>query len=114
MKSVHTLIDQELAQFGWVESAATNTISGFKSQKSIFEEERTDTKNNDLIDKFICHLIFYFIFCYSILLHIVIDLGFGSFLVNKVTRLFRFEKREEIYASIPTLPIKARQAVQIS
>ena len=34
-------IDQELAQFGWVESIATNSISDFKSLKIDVEEKTT-------------------------------------------------------------------------
>ena len=41
MNSAQTVIDQELAQFGWVESIATNSISDFNSPKSkILEQQR--------------------------------------------------------------------------
>ncbi len=62
----------------------TTSTSGFKLPKSTVEEETTDKKKTDLIDTFICHLIS----GYSIFLHVVVDLGFGLFLVNKVTVLF--------------------------
>ena len=86
-------IDQELAQFGWVESIATNSISDFNSSK-IDVEEITHQKESNLIDTFICHLIFYVVFCYSLVLYIFIDLGFGSFLKNKLNTLFKIYKEK--------------------
>ena len=87
-------IDQELAQFGWVESIATNSISDFNSSKIDVEENITNEKESDLLDKFICHLIFYVVFCYSLVLYIFIDLGFGSFLKNKLNTLFEIYKEK--------------------
>ncbi len=59
MTSELKIIDQELAQFGWVESIATNSISDFKSPNIDIEEQTTNENESDLIDTFICHLIFY-------------------------------------------------------
>ena len=95
MTSVQQIIDQELAQFGWVESIATNSINDFKSPKESFVELRTDENTSDLIDTFICHSIFYMIFCYSLCLYVFIDLGFGCFLKNKVNTLFKLIKTFE-------------------
>ncbi len=87
------IIDQELAQFGWFEPIATNSISDFKSPKIDVEEQKTNEKESDLIDIYMCHLIFYVVFCYSLLLYIFIDLGFGSFLRNNVKILFKLQKK---------------------
>ncbi len=106
MTSSQVFIDQELAQFGWVESIATNSINDFQSPKSNIEEEEEETigkKNSDPIDIFICHLIFYIIFCYCLFLYVVIDLGFGSFIKNKVTTLIKFENKSAIPAFSSTL-----------
>ena len=92
MTSAQKIIDQELAQFGWVESIANNSISDFKSAKVNIEELATNKKKSDLIDIFICHLLFYLVFCYSLFLYVFIDLGFGSFLKNKVTKFFKSKK----------------------
>ena len=92
MTSAQKIIDQELAQFGWLESIATNSISDFKSPKIDVEKQTTNEKESDLIDTFICHLIFYVVFCYSLFLYIFIDLGFGSFLKNKVNTLLKLQK----------------------
>ena len=62
MTSAQTVIDQELEQFGWVGSLATNSISDFKSSKSNVVGKITNKKTSDLIYKFICHLIFNLIF----------------------------------------------------
>ena len=100
MTSALKIIDQELAQFGWVESIATNSISDFQSPKIDVEEQTTNEKETDLIDTFICHLIFYLVFCYSLFLYILIDLGFGSFLKDKVNTLFKRQKQFELASSI--------------
>ena len=96
MTSAQKSIDQELAQFGWVESIATNSISDFKSQKIDVEEQATNEKESDLIDTFICHLIFYMVFCYSLFLYVFIDMGFGSFLISKVNTLLKLQNKFEI------------------
>ena len=93
MTSALKIIDQELAQFGWVESIATNSISDFKSPKIDVEEQKTNEKESDLTDTFICHLIFYVVFCYSLFLYVFIDLGFGSFLKNKAKTLIKFHEK---------------------
>ena len=92
MTSAQKIIDQELAQFGWVESIATNSISDFKSHRSSLGELTTDERKSELIDTFICHSIFYVIFCYSLFLYVFYDLGFGFFLQNKVNRLLKVQK----------------------
>ena len=103
MTSVLKIIDQELAQFGWVEPIATNSISDFKSPKLDAEEQKTNEKESDLIDTIICHLIFYVVFCYSLFIHIFIDFGFGSFLRDKVKILFKLQKLFESPSFISTL-----------
>ena len=92
MTSAQVVIDQELAQFGWIESIATNSISDFKSPNLNFVEQSTNDKYSDLIDTLICHLIFYVIFCYSLFLYILIDLEFGSFFKTKASTLNRIKK----------------------
>ena len=59
MTSGQTVIDQELEQFGWVDLIATNSINDFISHKLNSVEQTTDKKHVDLIETFICHLIFY-------------------------------------------------------
>ena len=105
MTSVQQIIDQELAQFGWVESIATNSISDFKSPKESLVELRTDENTSDLIDTFIFHSIFYVIFCYSLCLYVFIDLGFGCFLKNKVNRWLKVQKLIEIPSLSVLFPI---------
>ena len=64
MTSALKIIDQELDQFGWVESIATNSISDFKSPKINVKEQTTYEKEFDLIDTFLCH--FSSMWCFSI------------------------------------------------
>ena len=94
MNSGQQIIDQELAQFGWVESIAKNAITDFKSPKSKIEEEISSEKNTHLTDIAICHLIFYVIGCYSLFLYIVIDLAFGSFVKNILTTIIKFIQKK--------------------
>ena len=89
MSSTKTVIDQELAQFGWVESIATNSISDFKLTQSNFAEQITNKNKPDFVDSFICHMIFYVIFCYSLFLYIFVDLGFGSVIVETNTTFIK-------------------------
>ena len=103
MTSAQKIIDQELAQFGWVDSIATNSISDFKSPKIEVEEQSTIEKDSNLIDTFICHLIFYVVFCYSLYLYVFIDLGFGPFVKNKVKTLFTRKKNLELPLLITSL-----------
>ena len=102
MTSELKIIDQELAQFGWIESIATNSISDFKSSKIDVKEQTTNKKDSNLIDTFICHLIFYMIFCYSLFVYVFIDLSFGSFLKNKVNTLFKLQKKFKLPSFIST------------
>lgn len=92
MTSAPKLLDQELAQFGWVESIASNKISDFKSPNLVEKEVTADPKSLDFINIFICHLIFYIIFCYSLYLYILIDLGLGLFLKTHFTKLINLQK----------------------
>ena len=75
--------DQELLSFGLVESASVNSVADFVPANLNQTEVNKAKKNNDFINIFICHLIFYAIFCISLVLHILIDLGLGSFVKNK-------------------------------
>ena len=54
MTSDKQIIDQELAQFGWVESIATNSISDFKSPRESLVEQATYEETSNHIDTFIC------------------------------------------------------------
>ena len=96
MSSAQKVIDQDLAQFGWLETVATNSITDFKSPNSTVVGKTTYKKYSDLIDLFICHLIFYVIFCYSLVLYLVIDLGFGAFIVKKCNSLIKIDPMEGI------------------
>ncbi len=84
--------DQEFVSFGFVESASVNSISDFNPSKSN-EREVNVEKTSDFINTFICHLIFYAIFCVSIVLHILIDLGLGAFVKSKFVQLIGLGKK---------------------
>ena len=55
MTSAQPIIEQELAQVGWVDSIATNSISDFKSPRESLVEQATYEKASNHIDTFICH-----------------------------------------------------------
>ena len=88
MTSTQQIIDQEIAQFGWVDLIATNSIIDFNSSKSKGSKTITFEKESDVKDIFICNLIFYLVSCYSLLIHVFIDLVFASYLGKKVNKYF--------------------------
>ena len=93
MTSAQPIIDQELEQFGWMESIATNSIINFKSPSLNVVQKKPDERNSDYIDSFICHIIFYLIFFYSLFIYVVIDLGLGSFFEKNMTTLIKHIRR---------------------
>ena len=85
--------DQEFVSFGLVESASVNSISDFTPSKLIVNRVNASMDKEDFVNTFICHLIFYSFFCFSLVLHILIDLGLGSFVKNKFVQLIGFGKK---------------------
>tara|TARA_B100000700_G_scaffold305585_1_gene379750 strand:- start:9733 stop:10050 length:318 start_codon:yes stop_codon:yes gene_type:complete len=88
--------DLKISSSGFVESASVNSITDFIP--SNLNESKVATKNdtNDFVNLFICHLIFYIVFCISLVLHILIDLGLGTFLKNKFEQLI-FNSKEIVF-----------------
>tara|TARA_Y100001968_G_scaffold5292_1_gene4684 strand:+ start:9005 stop:9328 length:324 start_codon:yes stop_codon:yes gene_type:complete len=86
--STATVKDKELVSFGLVEAASVNSISDFNSPNVNQSKLNKEKEKEDFINTFICHLIFYTFFCVSLILHILIDLGLGSFVRNKFVQLF--------------------------
>ncbi len=82
-----TVKDQELMPLGLVESAKVNSFADFIPSNVNETEANEEKEKNDLINIVICHLIFYSIFCISLVLHIFIDLGLGSFVKNQFFKL---------------------------
>ena len=87
-----TVKDQELLPFGLVESAGVNAFADFVPSKLNEIESNEEKEKNDFIDIFICHLIFYAVFCISLVLHILIDLGLGSLVKNQFLKLIEIAK----------------------
>ena len=85
-----TVKDQELVSFGLVESASVNSINDFIPSK--LNESEVSSEKSDFVNTFICHVIFYAIFCVSLVLHILIDLGLGSLVKNQFLQLFKIVK----------------------
>ena len=87
-----TVKDQELMPNGLFESASVNSFADFDSLSSNKAESNKDKEINDFINTFICHLIFYLVFCISLFLHILIDLGLGSLVKNQFLKLIEIAK----------------------
>ena len=87
-----TVKDQELSPFGLVESASVNSFADFVPSNLNETEANEVKKNDDFINIFICHLIFYSFFCIALVWHILIDLGLGSFLRNKFLQFIKIAK----------------------
>ena len=88
-----TVKDQELMPFGLVESAGVNAFADFVPSKL---NETESKEKNDFINIFIFHLIFYAVICISLVLHILIDLGFGSFVKNQFLHLIKNPKNNVV------------------
>ena len=92
-----TVKDQELVSFGLVESASVNSFADFVPSKlnesQVMTEHKMEKEKQDFSNSFICHLIFYMLLCVSIVLHILIDLGLGSFIKNKFVQLMELGKK---------------------
>ena len=83
--TAQTVKDLELVSLGLVESASVNSISDFIPSK--LNESKAPEEEENFVNTFICHLIFYAFFCVALVLHILIDLGLWSFIENKFTQL---------------------------
>ena len=90
--AVPTVKDQELMPHGLVESASVNSFADFVSSNLNETEANKEKEINDFINTFICHLIFYAVFCISLVLHILIDLGLGALVKNQFLQLIEISK----------------------
>ena len=89
--AARTVKNQELVELVYSENVTS--ITDFTPLKVNESMENTEKEKEDFVNTFICHLIFYAVFCVSLALHIIIDLGFGSFIKNKSTQLIGFRKK---------------------
>ena len=87
-----TVKDQELMPHGLVESASVNSFADFVSLNLNEKEANKEKKLNEFINTVICHLIFYAVFCISLVLHILIDLGLGALVKNQFLRFIEIAK----------------------
>ena len=87
-----TVKHQELISHGLVESASVNSFADFVSSNMNETKEDKEKEVNDFINTFICHLVFYAVFCISLVLHILIDLGLGSLVKNQFLQLIEIVK----------------------
>ena len=87
-----TVKDQELISSGLIESASVNSFADFISSKPNEHELISEQEKNEFVNVFICHLIFYAVFCISIVMHILIDLGLGTFIKKTFSELVELAK----------------------
>ena len=79
--------NQEICSTKLVETTSENSIADFISSKVGEQDTKFARNKNDFINTFIYHLIFYGIFCVSIVLHVLFDLGVGTFMRKIFTQL---------------------------
>ena len=101
MTAALSVKDRELGSVGFVNSASVNFIADFVPSKLDESHVNTGIDNKDFVISFICHLIFYVFFCFSLVLHILIDLGLGYFIKNKFIQLTKIGKKTE-FGKIPS------------
>tara|TARA_B100000579_G_C22207974_1_gene565942 strand:- start:113 stop:430 length:318 start_codon:yes stop_codon:yes gene_type:complete len=87
-----TVKDQELISSGLVESASVNSIADFGPSKPNEKVIIDEKEKNEFINTFICHLIFYAVFCISLVLHIIFDLGLGALIKKTFIYLIELTK----------------------
>ena len=87
-----TVKDQDLISSGLVESASVNSFADFIPSKPNELELIAEQEKNEFVNVFICHLIFYAVFCISIVMHILIDLGLGTFIKKTFSELVELAK----------------------
>ena len=87
-----TAKDQELVPCRLVDSKSAHSFSDFVPSNSNQTKSSEEKERNDFINIFICHIIFYAVFCISLVLHILIDLKLGSFVKNKFLQLIEIAK----------------------
>tara|TARA_B100000579_G_C22598019_1_gene741289 strand:+ start:87 stop:404 length:318 start_codon:yes stop_codon:yes gene_type:complete len=85
--------NQELVASGLLESASVNSITDFTISKSNECKIIEGKGKENFVHIFICHLVFYVVFCLTIVLHILIDLGLGSFIKTNFDHLVGFGKK---------------------
>ena len=90
-----TVKDKESLSFGLVESASVNSFADFIPSKFNESKVSTDIENDDFSYIFICHLIFYAAFCITLVIHIFIDLGLGSFIRNQFLKFIGVVKKND-------------------
>ena len=82
-----TVKDQDLISSGLIESASVNSFADFIPSKPNENVLIAEQEKNEFVNVFICHLIFYAVFCISIVMHILIDLGLGTFIKKTFSEL---------------------------
>tara|TARA_Y100001968_G_scaffold291471_1_gene295927 strand:- start:5917 stop:6234 length:318 start_codon:yes stop_codon:yes gene_type:complete len=80
--------DSESPSIGILDSAKENFFADFIQSKSNRKEVAFKEDMNDFINTFICHLIFYAVFCVSLVLHILIDLKLAFFMKKLLFHFF--------------------------
>ena len=84
--------DHELNPHGLAELESVNSFADLVLPNLDETEANKEKEENDFINTFICHLIFYVVFCISLVLHILIDLGLGSVVKNHFLQLIEIIK----------------------
>ena len=98
-KTDSTVKDQQLVSLGLVESASVNYFADFVPSALTENKAERVKPEEDFKNIFICHLIFYAIFCVSVAMHIFIDLGFGTFVKNKFLQLIGNNEKSNFKSS---------------
>ena len=95
MTAINTPIvnDHKFVTFCLDESSRFNSINDLTTLRLNERKVISKTKKEDFADVFICHMIFYAVFCVALVFHILIDLGFGSFITNNTLQLLGRENK---------------------
>ena len=90
-----TVKEKKLSSVGLVDSPSVNPITDFLSSELNDSDLSTTINDRDFANIFICNLIFYAVFCVSLFLHILIDLGFAAFIKKQFIQLIEIRKKTD-------------------
>ena len=96
-----TVKNHESLSPGLIESASVNSITDFAPSKFSERTALPEKAKDDFVNIFICHFIFYAVFCITLVIHILLDLGLASFIIKIFTHLIE-SKATRINKKIPS------------
>ncbi len=88
--------DQDVMPLEFIESPSVNSFVDLVPSSLDKTHDNDEKKQDDFVNIFICHLIFYAVFCISLVLHILFDLRLAPFAKKRFLKLIKIEKNNVV------------------